>query len=52
MPASLGRLPADVPHNRLGLAKWLVSPANPLTARVAGESLLVSSALAKDWCVR
>ena len=33
-PAVLGSLPASLPRNRLGLAKWLVSEANPLTARV------------------
>jgi hypothetical protein len=27
-------LPADMPNNRLALAKWLTHPANPLTARV------------------
>ncbi len=27
-------MPADAPRNRLGLANWLVDPANPLTARV------------------
>ncbi|MCE9525222.1 MAG: DUF1553 domain-containing protein, partial [Planctomycetales bacterium] len=36
VPASLGmELPKDAPRNRLGLAKWLVDPAHPLTARVA-----------------
>ncbi len=33
-PATLPPLPADYPRNRLGLAKWLVRPENPLTARV------------------
>ena len=33
-PASLPPLPADAPPNRLGLARWIVDPANPLTARV------------------
>jgi len=30
----LNPLSAGAPNNRLGLAKWLVDPANPLTARV------------------
>jgi hypothetical protein len=27
-------MPADLPHNRLGFAKWLLLPEHPLTARV------------------
>ena len=34
VPKALGSLPADAPRNRLGLAQWLVSDANPITARV------------------
>jgi hypothetical protein len=35
VPASLPPLPAGAPNNRLGFARWLVHPSNPLTARVA-----------------
>jgi hypothetical protein len=35
VPAGLHPLPADSPANRLGLARWLVDPKNPLVARVA-----------------
>lgn len=34
VPEALPPLPADQPTNRLALARWLVSPENPLTARV------------------
>lgn len=34
-PRVFGDFPEDLPRNRLGLAKWMVDPANPLTARVA-----------------
>jgi hypothetical protein len=34
-PTCLNPLATDLPRNRLGLARWLVSADNPLTARVA-----------------
>ncbi|HKA01412.1 MAG TPA: DUF1553 domain-containing protein, partial [Candidatus Solibacter sp.] len=34
IPASLAPLPAGVPNNRLGFARWVTSPQNPLLARV------------------
>lgn len=33
-PSLLPPMPASAPANRLGLAQWIVSPANPLLARV------------------
>lgn len=39
VPASLPPLPATLPRNRLGLAQWIASAENPLTARVAVNRL-------------
>src|SRR3569623_331451 len=35
VPAALPPLPKGLKHDRLALAKWLVDPQHPLTARVA-----------------
>jgi hypothetical protein len=34
-PATLHAFPKDQPRDRLGFARWIASPENPLTARVA-----------------
>ncbi len=38
-PGCLPPMAADLPKDRLGLARWLVDPKNPLTARVAVNRL-------------
>jgi len=39
VPAAFNFWPEGAPKNRLGVAKWLMSPENPLTARVAVNRL-------------
>ncbi len=39
VPAALPSIPEGVPHNRLGLARWLASRENPLGARVTVNRL-------------
>lgn len=39
VPTFFGKLPKDAPRNRLGLAQWLTSSENPLTARVTVNRL-------------
>lgn len=38
-PAAVMSLPDGLPQNRLGLARWLTDPRNPLTARVSVNRL-------------
>ena len=40
-PAALHPFPENLPRNRLGLAKWLVDPANPLVGRACVNRLWI-----------
>jgi mono/diheme cytochrome c family protein len=37
VPSTFHPFPADAPRNRLAFARWLMSPENPLTARVVAN---------------
>jgi Protein of unknown function (DUF1553) len=39
VPACLVPMSPELPRNRVGLARWLVSPQNPLAARVAANRI-------------
>ncbi len=39
VPSFLPELPEGAPRNRLGLAKWMIDPSNPLVSRVAVNRL-------------
>jgi hypothetical protein len=43
VPAVLHAFPSDQPRNRLGLARWLVDPRNPLVGRVIMNRLWAQS---------
>ncbi len=38
-PTVLPPMPAELPNNRLGFAKWLMRPENPMTARVTANRM-------------
>lgn len=47
-PTFLPPMPADYPHNRLGFARWLLRPENPLTA--GGHEPLLARSLWRRTC--